>query len=632
MAALNRFLPALRRPVIIVLAILLGGLLTLTPAGNRFEQALSDWRLAHFTPAPPRSPVIIVAIDEEALDMLGPWPWSRGVTAKLLDRLFSGYAPAAVGIDIVFPAGHSASDDAELARALDNRPVVIGQLFTQEAAERSRPRYHAVSPASDLPRFSGILANSSQLGNAESGHINALPDPDGKIRRIWPTVCDPQGCAMSLSASLIGMLVGTTRWNLEPGLPWQSRWRLIPDDARSLALPLDEHFSAVIPWSNFSPHRYVSAARIWNGALPAAIVRNHVVLIGVTAPALGDRINTPTGSLMHGVETHARVLSAWLDGQIPSQPRSASYLLVTIWLLQTAILLCIGRSILLLVAASLALAAGTTSINLWLYSTFSIQFPIALPLLHPLLLALAMIVAALHADRHWVIKQVASYLPGPVVRHLRDHTVPEEQETRWTTVMYADVIGSTAVSRQMDAVESAQWSNRGVDIVAQEVTERGGHIDNVAGDGLMVYWRDQPPPVQARLALESAQAIQRKIELLNAQQPPRWPALRMGVGIHAGPLLAGNFGQARRRFTILGEVANLAFRIERETRHLSTLQLFSDVVARQAHGLELAPVANVLLEGAKDPLQLYTFAAASDGESSATVQGQRNRAANGYRP
>ena len=608
MAALSGLLPAaLRRPAAFLLAILLALLLEASPPGERLDQSLSDWRLRNFSPPSESVPIVVVSIDEEAIDLLGPWPWPRSVTAELLDRLFARYAPAAVGLDMVLPPGVPEREDAALARALAGRPVVVGQLFTQDPGERGQPRYQDFDTTAGLPQFQGVLASSARLGATQAGHINALIDGDGKMRRLWPAACTPGGCSPALSARLFGILAGADDWHIEPGRPWQSPWRLAPAGAKELAIPLDENLAAVIPWLSDPPHRYISAARIWQGTLPPEALQNHLILIGATAPALGDRVNTPVGSGLPGVETHARLLGAWLAGRVPGPSAFSTPLLLIVWLAQTVALLSIRQTGRTLAAAGLLLALAAGAANLWLFHDAGLMLPLAAPLLYPLLFSLALILAALYADRSWIMSQIGSYLPAPLVRHLQDHTPDPAEETSWTTVMYADIIGSTAVSRHMDASSLAHWSNRAVDLVAQEVTLRGGIIDNVAGDGLMVYWRDAPPAEQARRSLESALAIRDGLERLNAGQQADWPPLNMGLGIHAGPLLAGSFGQARRRYTILGEVANLAFRIERQARKLPVRQLISAAVAEQDHGIPLRPIAAVELDGSDEPVQLFSF-------------------------
>ena len=609
MAALSGiFSAAQRRPAVYLLAILLALLLEIAPPGKRLEQTLGDWRLRNFSPPSEAIPITVVAIDEEAIDLLGPWPWPRSVMASLLDRIFTRYAPAAVGLDMVFPPGVPDNEDSALARALNGRPVVVGQLFTQDPGERGRASYQTFNTSAGLPQFQGTLASSPRLGVTQAGHINALIDSDGKMRRLWPAVCATAGCSPALAVSLFGLLTGTDGWHIERGRPWQSPWRLAPASARELALPLDENFAAAIPWLPSPPHRYLSAAQIWQGTLPPEALQNHLILIGATAPALGDRVNTPVGTGLPGVETQARLLGAWLAGRTPGPSALSNPLLFALWLAQTALLLGVGQTGKKLAATGLLLALAAGLGNLWLYYAADLMLPLALPVFYPLLFSFAMILAALYADRSWIMNQIGSYLPAPLVRHLQDHTPDPSEETSWTTVMYADIIGSTAVSRHMNAEDLAHWSNRAVDLVAEEVTLRGGIIDNVAGDGLMVYWRDAPPAEQARQALESALAIRDGLERLNARQQADWPPLRMGLGIHAGLLLAGSFGQARRRYTILGEVANLAFRIERQARKLPAQQLISAAVAEQKHDIPLYRVETVDLDGSDEPVPLFSFA------------------------
>ena len=581
-----------------------------TSFGDRFEQTFSDWRLRNFSAAPAVPPITVITIDEAAIDLLGPWPWPRSVMASLLDRLFERYAPAAVGIDMVFPPGMPESEDAALARAIAGRPVAIGQLLTEEDEARGVAHYQPIANSAHLPQFRGILANSPGLGEPATGHINALIDSDGKMRRIWAAACTPQGCSVALAVQLFGLLTGSKGWRIEPGAPWQSTWRLVPENLAEWSLPLDANAAAVIPWRAQPPHRYISAAQVWQGKVPVEWLQNQVLIIGATAHSLGDRVNTPVGANIPGVETHARILGNWLDGRIPSRPAWSGALLLLLWLVQSTLLLRVRQRGHILAVCALLLSLSALAAILGVYRAWGILLPLTEPVVFPLLFGLGLLLAALYADRRWIMGQLVSYLPTPLVRHLREHTADPAEEICWTTVMYADMIGSTSVSRHMDAVNLAHWSNRGVDLVAEEITQRGGIIDNIAGDGLMVYWRDGSPVEQARRALDSALAIRQGLLLLNAGQRADWPMLRMGLGIHAGTLLAGSFGQTRRRYTILGEVANLAFRIERQTRLLPARQLISATVAEYASGFDLRPLAEVALDGSDEPVRLFTFAEA----------------------
>ncbi|WP_153110914.1 CHASE2 domain-containing protein [Propionivibrio limicola] len=603
------------RPFALILACLIAALLGITPFAKQLEQTLSDWRIRNIGRADDATPITIIAIDDEAIDLLGPWPWPRSRMAQLIDLLFERYAPAAVGLDMIFPPGAPANEDAALNRALANRPIVTGQLFTHDPVERGAPRYNAIPPSTHLPHFQGILANSRPLTNAQAGHINALFDSDGKMRRLWPAACTEKGCSTALSVSLFANLTGTQQWTLEPGNFGQPPWRLTPANAPELALPLNDDQTAIIPWRGTSPHRYLSAAALWNGSIAPETLHNHILLIGATAPALGDRVNTPVSPNLPGVETHARLLSAWLSGKSPTPVAGQNTILAILLLLQTLVLFACKQTPVRLAATGLALALLATGGNLWLYRQHAIHLPLATPLAYPLLFSPALILAAFINERRWILARIGHYLPAPLVAHLQRHGGQIAEETRWTTVLYADIIGSTQASRQMSAAQHAHWSNQAVDLVAQEVTERQGIIDNIAGDGLMVYWRDGTPAEQARHALEATLAIRDGLTRINATRPPDQPELLMGIGLHAGPLLAGNFGHARQRYTILGEVANIAFRIERQTRQQPARQLISGDVARHAHSIPLCRIGAFAPDNAGAPIELYTFAALPPGAS-----------------
>ena len=130
---------------------------------QRLDEIIYDARLRATLPATLDERVVIVDIDEKSLAELGRWPWPRDQLARLVDTLFDQQGIALLGFDTVFAepddsaglrqlerlAQRELADqpgfaqrvealrpqldhDAQLARALQGRPVVLGYYFTSD--------------------------------------------------------------------------------------------------------------------------------------------------------------------------------------------------------------------------------------------------------------------------------------------------------------------------------------------------------------------------------------------------------------------------------------------------------------------------------------------------------------------
>jgi class 3 adenylate cyclase len=89
----------------------------------------------------------------------------------------------------------------------------------------------------------------------------------------------------------------------------------------------------------------------------------------------------------------------------------------------------------------------------------------------------------------------------------------------------------------------------------------GGHVDKFIGDGLMaVFGAPATQPDHADRALDAARMILDAVHLGST-------GLRVAAGINSGPVVAGPIGGAGRlNFSVIGDVVNVAARVEAATR------------------------------------------------------------------
>jgi len=139
-----------------------------------------------------------------------------------------------------------------------------------------------------------------------------------------------------------------------------------------------------------------------------------------------------------------------------------------------------------------------------------------------------------------------------------------DAERRQLTVMFCDLVGSTALATRLDPEELREHVRAYQGASADVIARFEGHIAQYLGDGLLVYFGSPSAHEDdAQRAVGAGLAVIDAVAALNARQPPGGVALAVRVGIHTGLVVVGEVGGGSRREQLaLGETPNLAARLE----------------------------------------------------------------------
>jgi class 3 adenylate cyclase len=219
------------------------------------------------------------------------------------------------------------------------------------------------------------------------------------------------------------------------------------------------------------------------------------------------------------------------------------------------------------------------------------------------------------------------YLPSIAVDRVLDERMDEalsvggQQVT--VTLMSTDLRGFTAMSEALSPAQVVEQLNAYHAMMLEEVRRQGGILDKFIGDGMLAVFGlslvegtlTSAPDAGAQAAVACSRAMLDSLERLNATRAGQGLSpLKIGVGVHTGPVIAGNIGVPGHRieFTVIGDAVNTAARLEGLTKEAGAPVLISGETARRLPELSgLTPRPAVTLRGKTQPLELFVLAARS---------------------
>ncbi|MBW4563320.1 MAG: FHA domain-containing protein [Mojavia pulchra JT2-VF2] len=138
--------------------------------------------------------------------------------------------------------------------------------------------------------------------------------------------------------------------------------------------------------------------------------------------------------------------------------------------------------------------------------------------------------------------------------------LPAETEI---SVLFADLVGFTAISERVTPTAIAQLLNNLFEEMLQEVFAYGGTLDKYIGDCIMAFFgAPEPQPDHADRATAAAKGMLTRLERLNMNGFWQEP-LQLRIAINSGKAVVGDVGSSQRvEYTALGASINLAARME----------------------------------------------------------------------
>ncbi len=600
----------------------------------RQQGYLQEWELKtydlHLKSLPqktlPASKVLIVRITEADLQRF-LYPLSDELLADVLQKL-TQFEPRAIGVDLF----RDIPSDGRLAleQVVKQNPRII--LIEKRLGEPV--------PA---PEF---LTRDEQIGFAD-----LKQDASGVIRRALLMMWDEN----NKPYFSLGLRMALT-YLADEGIT------LTPDPLNEMNVRLDE---AVI--KRFTSHdggyqtadeggyqflmdyargkrsfTSVTLADVVDGKITSGIIHNKVVLIGVSAASVQDWHETPFSSgrgqtgPINGVDMHAHMVDQLLriyDSAKAFPKVMPQYAEIMLMLLAgligaglgmgirqalTLTVFALSGVILLVVAAHYLLSAGLWFPEVSVVLCFIAAFGISI----------GDVSQRERADRKLVMQLFGKYVAPEVAEALwlqREDFMeggrPRPQRLT-ATVLISDLEEFTAPSSHMEPNRVMDWINAYMSAMTRIAAQHHGIVDDYAGDGLKVNFgvpiartSESKIRTDAQNAVECAIAMAQESSRLNQSMHSQGlPKLRLRVGIHTGPVVAGSMGDSQRmKYTTVGDTVNTAARIEsiqkeafkKQTSTDSRILISETTRSKLTHGIATFDMGNHFLRGHDHDTHIY---------------------------
>lgn len=573
-------------------------------------------------PASPEHDILIVALDENSLRRLGHYPWPRRIHAQLIERLRQD-APRAIVFDIFFVEPSTPEDDEYLARAMALAGNVFLAGFSTPLATEPTPQQQIL-----LPRFTFSATLPPQNALWHYPHV-ALPLP--------PLMAVARGLGLvDIAADVDSVyrhatLLAVYRNRLFPSLPLAVAAYTFGVPLSSLSftaqgalkvgpvqVPLNRAGRLLINYRGrsgmFPRYSYVD---VLEGQYPPGTFTHKIVLIGATAKGLGDIRPTPFDPLFHAVEINASILDNLLRSDFLRVASTPLNLLIILGLCLLPGLylprLPLGVGLLLTFAllGSYTYICFSSFLHRQLYLDF---FPPVLGLGLTYLGLTTYRLFTLERHQRFLRRMFEFYVSPEVMRRILEHPTEDLKpggERREVTVLFADIVGFTAISQRLAPETLVEIMNEFFTVMGDILFKYEGYIDKFLGDGIMAVFNVFPPVGyrdHALRAVKAALEMQERLEKMNR----RWeregrPTFRLAIGLNTGPAVVGNIGSEKLfHYSVIGDAVNLAARLQVLCRDYGASILIGEETYRQVQ--EVVAVGQrhtALVRGRETPVTFY---------------------------
>ena len=359
----------------------------------------------------------------------------------------------------------------------------------------------------------------------------------------------------------------------------------------------------------------ISMSDVLQGNIDPRVFKDCIVLVGAYAPGMMDSYNVAIekGSQMYGVEVHANIIEALLEGKF-SQPASSVLTgLIFACIAVLFYLLIRKKNIIISVISLIVVIAGEIGAGVLLRNNGWTISLIYLPIVCTVALIYKIFAQYLveKINRKRTLNAFKKYVAPQIVEELSKKNNLEIKlggENRNIAVLFVDIRGFTTMSESLEPEQVVEILNRYLSLTTKAIFDNDGTLDKFVGDATMAVF-NAPFDLDDYIfkAVCAAYDIAAGADEIEAEMMERFgKTVGFGVGVNCGPAVVGNIGcDVRMDYTAIGDTVNTAARLEANAKRGQIL-ISDEVYQAVKDRVEVEPIGEIPLKGKTVGVMVYS--------------------------
>jgi len=569
--------------------------------------------------------IVIVDTEETFFDEYGSWPLKRADIAKLTTNL-KRLGAKVIALDMLmdFPNGYD--EDPILAEAMQNtgNTIVVAQLEFGGDGKFIEVNY----PTEILKAAAESgYTNHTLIGNKIS-RVRFFPQ-EIKDHNVWPFAIKTLAMYKGVEPQLENgqLTIGDIEVPLDPFNDLWVDFPSLPPMATFLAKDTPAGISAaeiLLELEDIPDDEWDEETEDLQ-----ELISGKIVLVGDTSEVSHDIFSSPIGEV-YGIEFLADTIMTLMKNA-PIRPASSQneMLVLLILFICFVIVALIPKYENLLFLLIIAAYAG---FGVFSYVYYGVAFSMSYALIACVLSTgtINLYLFMMERKQKGFIKGAFSqYLSPTVIDQIVEN--PEMLqlggERREMTPFFSDIQGFSTISEGLTPEELVQLLNEYLTAMCDIISSHQGTIDKFEGDAIIAFWgAPLDLPNHATVACHATIEMQRRGEELRKMlREQSRPLLFTRMGLNSGPVVVGNMGSAERMdYTMMGDVVNLAARLEGANKFYKTFSMISGSTYELAKDdIDSRQLDIIRVVGKNEPVPVHELLARKNetsGEMSGVVE------------
>ena len=480
--------------------------------------------------------------------------WNRGLSADLIDKLYEQkeYAPCVTVLDIMYISEVDTENDFRFAQSCKKAGNIITAVNTVYETKVTKQGQSLIVDENHIEMVEYPYDALKEV--TSYGYANTIQDKDGYIRYATTEVSYEDEIIESLAVKAYKMYYEN-----------QGLTSVMPETFEG------NKFGFTYSGKSGS-YEILSMIDVLEGNIPPQAFTNSIVLVGAYAPGMQDAYNVAIqkGAQMYGVEIHANILEALMEGKTNLPVSNVVFGFVASIIIAIFACICfkskiVFSSIITVVGIILNLILGKV-----LYQNGKIINLVILPIMFLLTYAYFLVEGYLTEilRRRKVVSAFKKYVAPQVVDEISkqgDFKIVLGGESRDVAVLFVDIRGFTPMSESLEPEQVVEILNEYLQLTTESIFKNGGTLDKFIGDATMAVF-NAPFDLEDYIykAVCTARDIAAGSQALEEKLMARFgKTVSFGIGVNCGRAVVGNIGcDFRMDYTAIGDTVNTAARLE----------------------------------------------------------------------